>query len=257
MNVTITQVKLPFLEDCLAVRLYIRQGTPGDDRLLPAPVIVMCHDFGVVQETLLPDFAQTFARGGFVVVTFDYRGFGESTGERGLLTVSRQQEDIRAVLNWVRHNPLLDEERIGLWGTGLGGGHAICLAHNNIRIRCVVSQMPVLDGSELVTGGMPAKDRQPFLQELEERAGRQLINDKELWVSVRRLIHDPASQVFLYQQWRDFPAMVTRMPYLTLHELCHYRVIPFAIGVNQPTLVMTGSTIISRQWPRSTRYMKG
>lgn len=60
--------------------------------------------------------AQAFARDGFVVVTFEYRGFGDSSGERGRLAVA----DIRAVLRWVRNNPVLDEQRLGLWGTGLG-----------------------------------------------------------------------------------------------------------------------------------------
>lgn len=240
MNVVITQMKLPFLDDFLALRLYACQEQSGNDGAWPAPVIVMCHDFCGVQEMLLPEVAHTFARAGYVIVTFDYRGFGESTGERGRLVVARQQEDIRAVINWVHNNPLLDESRIALWGTGLGGGHALCVAYGNVRVCCVVSQMPMLDGPAIVTRGMNTGTRQVFLKELQERAVRQRIDDKELWVSVSRLIHDPASRNFFLQQRRACPAMVSRMPYLTLHELCHYRASPFAAGIHQPTLLIMG-----------------
>lgn len=238
MCVVVSHVTVPFLEDELALRVYTRAETQEIFSLCPAPVIVLCHGFTGVQGMLLPEVAQTFALNGFVVVTFDYRGFGESTGERGRLTVARQQEDIRVVLRWVRNNPALDERRIGLWGIGLGGGHALCVAYRNMDVCCVVSQIPVLDGRTLVTQGKSIKAQQAFLQELEERIVHQRIDGKELWVSVSRLIHDRESQQFFFQQRQAYPEIVNRMPYLTLHELCHYRVSPFVRGVHQPTLMV-------------------
>lgn len=173
-----------------------------------------------------------------MVVTFDYRGFGGSGGERGRLTPARQQEDIRVVLRWVRDNPILDERRVGLWGTGLGGGHVLCVASRNPQVCCVVSQMPLLNGESLITRGMSFADREDFLQGLEERAVRRRIDDKELWVPVSRLIRDRASLQFFHQQRRSCPAMANRMPYLTLHELCYFQVLPFARAVEQPTLMV-------------------
>jgi pimeloyl-ACP methyl ester carboxylesterase len=236
MGVAVSHVTLPFLEDALVLRVYTR--TEATVCHCPAPVIVMCHGFVGVQGMLLPEVAQAFARDGFVVVTFDYRGFGESRGERGRLTVTSQQADIREVLRWVRNNPVLDERRIGLWGTGLGGGHALCVAYRNPQVRCVVSQMPVLDGEALVTRGMSSGDRASFLQELEELEVRRLIDGKELWVSVSRLIQDRAPLQFFLQQLRASPDMCNWMPYLTLHELRHFQVSPFACGVEQPTLMV-------------------
>ena len=233
MGVAVNNVKLPFLEEALALRVYtcteIREA---------APVIVLCHGFGGVQGMLLPEVAQAFARDGFAVVTFDYRGFGDSDGEWGRLTVTRQQEDIRMVLHWVQSNPVLDERRIGLWGTGLGGGHALCVAHRNPQVRCVVSQVPVLNGETLITRGMSFSDREAFLQGLEDRAVRRVIDDKELWVPIHRLIQDRDSLQFFHQQRRACPAISNRMPYLTLHELRYFQVLPFARAVEQPTLMV-------------------
>jgi pimeloyl-ACP methyl ester carboxylesterase len=50
----------------------------------PLPTILMCHGWGGVAESLRPD-AVVFARAGYFVVTFDYRGWGASDG-RAVLT---------------------------------------------------------------------------------------------------------------------------------------------------------------------------
>ncbi|HIE1345164.1 TPA: alpha/beta hydrolase [Serratia marcescens] len=236
MCVVVSHVRLPFLNDELALRVYSR--TEGEVSVWPAPVIVLCHGFAGVQDMVLPAVAFCFAQAGFAVVTFDYRGFGDSGGERGRLTPARQQEDIRVVLRWVSNNPILDERRVGIWGTGLGGGYAMCLAYRNPLVRCVVSQMPVLNGETLITLGMSIADRETFLQELEERAVRRRIDDKDLWVPVNRLIRDRASLQFFHQQRRAIPAMANRMPYLTLHELRYFQVLPFARALEQPTLIV-------------------
>src|SRR5262245_30951955 len=44
------------------------------------PTVVMCHGWGGVAEMLRPD-AVAFARAGYLVVTFDYRGWGASEGK--------------------------------------------------------------------------------------------------------------------------------------------------------------------------------
>ena len=87
------------------------------------PAIILCHGFCGIQELLLPAFAEAFVNAGFAAVTFDYRGFGASEGERGRLVPALQIEDILAVSRWVQTQPQIDSERIGLWGTSFGGCH--------------------------------------------------------------------------------------------------------------------------------------
>ncbi len=88
-----------------------------------SPVIILCHGFCGIREILLPDFAEAFTRAGFSTITFDYRGFGDSDGERGRLVPAMQIDDIISVVNWAREQPSLDAQRIGLWGTSFGGCH--------------------------------------------------------------------------------------------------------------------------------------
>ncbi|MDH8307985.1 alpha/beta fold hydrolase, partial [Klebsiella pneumoniae] len=72
-----------------------------------SPVIILCHGFCGIREILLPDFAEAFTRAGFSTITFDYRGFGDSDGERGRLVPAMQIDDIISVVNWAREQPSL------------------------------------------------------------------------------------------------------------------------------------------------------
>ena len=57
--------------------------------------IVLCHGFTGIKELILPDYARRFAAAGYVALAFDYRGFGESEGERGRLIPYEQVMDVR------------------------------------------------------------------------------------------------------------------------------------------------------------------
>ncbi len=75
-----------------AARVYRPAG--GEER---RPVVVMGHGFGGVRALRLYAYAERFADAGYVVVVFDYRGFGESGGApRQVLDVRMQLQDWRA-----------------------------------------------------------------------------------------------------------------------------------------------------------------
>lgn len=236
LDVTVSEISIPFAEASLAVRVYTQSGVTV--LTSPHPVVVLCHGFCGVQGFLLPDIARGFARDGWVAVTFDYRGFGESGGERGLITPRRQQEDILAVLRWVRFNPVLDEQRLALWGVGLGGGYVLAVAARLPWVRCVVTQMPMLEGESLVMGAIHEKARDAFLQTIRERALQRRISGGDLWVPMMRLLHDPASRQFVLNHREQFPDIAMRIPYSTLDALLDFRPLLFARDVRQPTLVV-------------------
>ncbi len=114
---------------------------------VPIPCIVMGHGFGGTKEMLLESYAVRYQEAGFAVLVFDYRHFGESGGEpRQLLWVPYQLEDWSASIAYARGLAETDPERIALWGTSAGGGHAIVTAARDHRIACVIAQSPGLDG---------------------------------------------------------------------------------------------------------------
>ena len=77
---------------------------------------------------------------------FDYRHFGDSTGEpRQLLDIARQLDDYRAVVSWARDLDGVDPDRIVLWGTSYSGGHVLTIAAGDARIAAVIAQGPYAD----------------------------------------------------------------------------------------------------------------
>lgn len=177
------------------------------------PVVILCHGFCGIRDILLPDFAEAFTRAGFATVTFDYRGFGDSEGERGRLVPAMQIDDIISVVNWAKEQPSLDAERIGLWGTSFGGCHVFGAAAREPAIKCIVSQLAFADGEEIVTG-------------------------KEMFVSVNRVLSDDESKSFFEENRSQYPKMDIKIPFLTVRETLLYKPALNAAQVTCPTLVV-------------------
>ena len=88
-------VRIPCHGEQLAAYVYRPDTTEVD-----APCVVMAHGFSGTRDDGLPGYAEAFRDAGFVVIVFDYRHFGDSTGEpRQLINIARQLDDYRAVIS--------------------------------------------------------------------------------------------------------------------------------------------------------------
>lgn len=141
--------------DC-AARVYrpagaVRPGSAG------RPVVVMGHGFGGVRVLRLYAYAERFAAAGYVVVVFDYRGFGQSGGDpRQVVDVRMQLQDWGAALAFARAVPGVDPDRVVAWGTSFAGGHVISLAGRGEQLAAIVPQVPHLSGPAAVRATGPA-----------------------------------------------------------------------------------------------------
>ena len=107
----------------------------------------MAHGFGGTKDAGLLPFAEAFAEAGLDVLLFDYRTFGESTGEpRQFAWPSRHRDDYRAAVDFARRLDGVDPDRIVLWGTSWSGGHVVYVAAEDPRIAAIICQTPDLDG---------------------------------------------------------------------------------------------------------------
>ncbi|MBI2421366.1 MAG: alpha/beta fold hydrolase [Candidatus Hydrogenedentes bacterium] len=138
------------------------------DAASPLPAIVLCHGWGGIKAHLNPEIAPRFAAAGYAVLSFDYRGWGESDSRliitdpmpkpdasgnvtvtakavRNLVDPLDQQEDIEAAISFMEGEALVDKTRIGLWGSSFGGGHAVYRAAHDNRVKCIVAQVGPMD----------------------------------------------------------------------------------------------------------------
>jgi len=202
------------------------------------PVIVLCHGFCGIQPLLLPPFVSAFVQAGFAAVTFDYRGFGDSEGERGRLVPALQIDDILTVIKQVSTLPELDAARIGLWGTSFGGCHVMGAAANNPAVKAIVSQLAFADGEQVVTGSMSDDDKQAFIATLDKMYDKKLNSGKEMMVSITKVLSDAESKAFFEENKVRYPAMDIKIPFLTVRETVQYHPQDNAALVTCPTLVM-------------------
>jgi uncharacterized protein len=111
------------------------------------PCVVMAHGFGATKDSGLLPFAEAFAAAGLDVLLFDYRCFGESSGEpRQLAWPPRHREDYHAAIAFARGLDGVDPEKIVVWGTSWSGAHAVYAAAADPRIAAVISQAADFDG---------------------------------------------------------------------------------------------------------------
>ncbi|MFM0737045.1 alpha/beta fold hydrolase [Paraburkholderia xenovorans] len=202
------------------------------------PAIILCHGFCGIQELLLPRFVEAFVAAGYAAVTFDYRGFGASGGERGRLVPSMQIEDIGTVVEFVKGTAGIDPARIGLWGTSLGGGHALAAAAIDPSIKAVVSQLGFADGEQVVTRNMTEADKQAFVGTLERMHEKKLNTGKEMFVSITKVLTDEQSKAFVEENRQRYPSMDIKIPFLTVREMVGYKPKEHAARVACPVLVV-------------------
>lgn len=216
------------------IDLTIRQPTHSGI----SPVIILCHGFCGIQEILLPKYAEAFSDAGYTTITFDYRGFGESGGERGRLRPQMQIEDICSIIDWISTKPTLDKNRIALWGTSLGACHVFGAAVARPQIKCIISQMGFADGETIVTGKMDENEKQAFVGTLEKMVEKRERLGKEMFVAITKVLGDKESKAFFDDNKEKYPSMDIKIPFLTVYETLQYKPYLNAQQVTCPTLVV-------------------
>jgi dienelactone hydrolase len=148
---------------------------PPAEATQPLPCVVLAHGFGGTQEGSLARNAADMAASGLAALSFDYRGFGESGGEpRQVVDIKGQHADWHAAIAFARSLPGIAPDKIGLWGSSLGGGHVLAVAAADPRLAAVVAQVP-FNGFPRKVEGRSRADTNRLL--------RAMISD---WIARRR-----------------------------------------------------------------------
>ncbi len=121
-----------------------------DEGAGPWPGIVQGPGWlGLHDAKLYQRYHRSFTDAGYAVLIFDYRGFGNSEGERGLILPLWQADDIRNGISYMQTRSEVDPNRIGLFGSGgTGGAIPIYVAAVDRRVKCVVSNYAFASGKD-------------------------------------------------------------------------------------------------------------
>src|SRR5204863_5967593 len=83
---------------------------------------------------------------GFVSLTMDFRGFGESEGVPGEVIPYLQIYDASNAISYLQSRPEVHPDKIALLGVSLGGGEVAYIAARDRRVKCVAAMVLVGEG---------------------------------------------------------------------------------------------------------------
>lgn len=92
--------------------------------------------------------AKMLAGLGYAALRFDFRGCGESEGERGRVICKEQVRDTRNALSFLAGRPDIDPKRIGVVGQSFGAAVAVYAAGADRRVAACISSGGWGDGAK-------------------------------------------------------------------------------------------------------------
>jgi len=182
---------------------------PGEQRA----GIVLCHGYTGVKDLYLPDNARALNKAGYVAMTFDYKGWGDSAGPRSRLAPSSRVADVQAALTFFGTLPEVDPDRLGIYGTSYGGATVVWVGAIDARVKCLVSVVGIGNGARW----MRSVRRPDEWYDLLERSGRDRVKralegESEFVRREEILLPDRQSDELAAAARRNNPAAVGTIP---------------------------------------------
>ena len=137
--------------------------------------VVLCHGYTGVKDLYLPDNARVLNEAGYMVMTFDYKGWGKSEGARTRLAPYSRVVDVQAAMTFLGIQPEVNDERLGIYGTSYGCATVVWTAAHDERVKCTVGVVGMGHGGRWMRSvrrpdewvdllGMSKKDREQRVQ---------------------------------------------------------------------------------------------
>ena len=123
--------------------LYIPEGLAAGEKRAG---IVLCYGYTGVRTLYEPPTAQALSQVGYVVLTFDYKGWGDSDGPRTRLSPYGRVIDTQAALTFLSIQPQVDANQVGLYGSSYGGATVIFTTAIDPRVKTVMCVTGVGNG---------------------------------------------------------------------------------------------------------------
>ncbi|QKG24263.1 alpha/beta hydrolase [Actinomadura verrucosospora] len=196
---------------------------------------------GLKDAKLYVRYHEALTDAGFAVLVFDYRGFGGSEGDRGVLSPARQLADLRSAVAYLDARDDVVPDGIGVFGSGgTGGGNAVLLAAADPLVRAAVSQLPVADGADWLHRMRSESEWLDFLVSVRADRRDRVLTGKGRTVHPREEIMVPTRERRATQVKADvdgrIPTAVEFAP--AVEEILAYRPAEAAASLTTPLLVI-------------------
>jgi alpha-beta hydrolase superfamily lysophospholipase len=183
--------------------LYLPDGLDTTRR---HPAILQAQGFTGIRDMVQPLFADYLTRAGYVTLAIDYRGWGDSGGERGRLAPLEQVDDVRNGLWYLETLPFVDPDRLGIFGASFGALIGPYTAAIDPRVKATMGWVGVADGVEAVTNWRTPEQMQAWArQAADARRARVLTNEVDRSLKVMDVFIDDQSMAWEPAMWEAVP----------------------------------------------------
>ena len=218
--------------------LFLPDGFKSGER---CPGIVLCHGFTGIRSLILGDYAKVFVEAGFVALTFDYRGYGGSEGTRRRLIPLEQIDDIRNAISFFETLPQVDPDRIGLWGTSFGGGHAPYATAIDSRIKAAVGQVGFGDGERFLLDTRIVGERAELTRKVADDRRRRAVEGAGDRLSPIDALNSAQTSAFLGTSLKDVPLSKIDISWETIEKTLEYKPIEVVDRIAPRALLLIGA----------------
>jgi len=182
---------------------------PGETRA----GIVLCHGYTGVKDLYLPDNARVLNEAGYIVLTFDYKGWGDSEGPKSRLAPYSRVYDVLAAVTFLGSLPQVNEDAIGIYGTSYGGATVVWAGAIDARIKCVVSVVGIGHGARWMRSVRRPDEWHDLLERSKaDRVQRAQKGASEFVERSDILLPDRQSAELAAAQRRANPAAINTIP---------------------------------------------
>ena len=142
------------------------------------PGVVLVPGFMSTADAFFPGFAEEFKAGGFVSLTMDFRGFGESEGVRGEVIPYLQIYDASNAISYLQSRPEVNPDKIAVLGVSLGGGEVAYIAARDRRVKAVASMVMVGEGERRMRRFRTEQQWETLMQKVQEDRINRVLTGK-------------------------------------------------------------------------------
>jgi fermentation-respiration switch protein FrsA (DUF1100 family) len=131
--------------------------------------------------------ARHLNKAGYIVLSFNFRGFGESGGERKAVTMMEEVADVRNAITYLQQRPEIDPERIALTGWSLGGAVVTYVAGVDQRVKATVEHWGPGNGYRWLKSIWRLHEWRALLKELDEDKKQRVLTGKSRRVPLEHI----------------------------------------------------------------------
>jgi len=186
-----------------------------------------------------------FNKAGYAVLSFNYRGYGESGGKRKVVTMMEEVADVRNAITYIQQRPEIDPERIILTGWSLGGAVVTYAAALDDRAKATVSHWGIGNGYRWLKSCWRLPEWRALLRELDEDIKQRVFTGKSKRVPLEHFWVLAGNEAAVEDEWKKKGWIGGMIPLSFFESIINFkpedvvdRISPRAIFLQHPAVEM-------------------